>query len=142
MSTAVETPRDGTELIAAFLPHSPFVGLLGIEAVKLSDDGATLRLPWRPDRATMGDLVHGGAVASLADCAVMATAWCGAPLPEQLRGATVSMALEYAAGARAEDVFAEGRLIRRGRSLCAVEVDLRGADGRMIGKAIASYKVG
>ncbi len=142
MSTTVEAPRDGTELIAAFLPHSPFAALLGIEAVELTDDRAVLRLPWRADLATMGDLVHGGAIATLADCAVMAAAWCGAPLPEQLRGATVSMAIEFAAGARGEDVFAEGRLIRRGRSLCSVEVDVRGADGRTLGKAIASYKVG
>ena len=45
---------------------------------------------------TVGDMVH-GAIATLADLTVMAAAWCGAQAPPELRGVTVSMALDFMA---------------------------------------------
>lgn len=136
------TFQNGTDLIEAFIPVSPFLRQLGVVADTLEDDRAVLRLPWRPELATMGDLVHGGAIAALADAAVMAGAWVGAELPETLRGVTVSLSIDFADGARAEDVLAEARIVRRGRSMTSVEVDLRAGDGRPLGKAIGTYKVG
>src|SRR5918999_439484 len=57
------------EVIAAFIPNSPLVGHLGIEVLSLEPDRAQLRLPFRPEHATMGDVVHGGAIAALLDTA-------------------------------------------------------------------------
>ena len=56
-----------------------------------------LRLPWDPSNITVGDMVHGGAIATLADLTVMAAAWCGAEAPRELRGVTVSMAVDFMA---------------------------------------------
>lgn len=50
--------------------------------------------------------------------------------------------MEFVDAAKAEDLVAEGRLVRRGRTLASVEVDVRGAEGRMIAKAIGTYKIG
>lgn len=135
-------PANGKELMAAFLPQSPFVVRLGISADRLEDDHVVLRLLWDPSNTTVGDMVHGGALAALVDIAAMAAAWSGAPLPEQLRGVTTSLALEFLAPARATDVLAEGRVLRRGRTLVNVEVDLLHPDGARLAKAIATYKVG
>lgn len=66
----------------------------------------------------------------------MATAWAGAPLPDRLRGVTISLSTEFVDVAPAEDLVADGRVVRRRRSLTAVEVDIRGADGRMVAKAM------
>jgi uncharacterized protein (TIGR00369 family) len=57
-------------------------------------------------------MVHGGAIATLADLTVMGAAWCGAQAPESLCGVTVSMALDYLAPARATDPIGEGRVLR------------------------------
>lgn len=81
-------------MIAQFLPQSPFVVKLGIVADRLEEDEVRLRLPWDPSNVTLGDMVHGGAIATLADLTVMAAAWCGVPAPPELRGVTVSMALD------------------------------------------------
>lgn len=62
-------------------PQSPFVAKLGIVADQLRDDEVRLRLPWDPSNVTIGDMVHGGAIATLADLTVMAAAWCGADAP-------------------------------------------------------------
>lgn len=71
----------GRDVIAEFLPQSPFVAKLGIIADQLADDEVRLRLPWDPSNVTVGDMVHGGAIATLADLTVMAAAWCGAQAP-------------------------------------------------------------
>ncbi len=137
-----EQTRDGSDLVRSFLPTSPFTAAVGIQLEEIEDGRASLRMAYDQSRTTYADIVHGGAIATLIDVAIMATAWAGAPVPETLRGATISMSVEFVDAARAEDLIAEGRLVRRGRTLASVEVDVRGADQRMIAKAIGTYKIG
>ena len=136
-----ETPS-GRDVIAQFIPQSPFVAKLGIVADQLGEDEVRLRLPWDPSNVTIGDMVHGGAIATLADLTVMAAAWCGAEAPPELRGVTVSMALDFMAPARATDVIGVGRVLRRGRSLVNCEAEIVDPEGRLVAKALATYKVG
>jgi uncharacterized protein (TIGR00369 family) len=135
-------PARGRDVIAQFLPRSPFVVKLGIVADVLDDDEVRLRLPWDPCNVTIGDMVHGGAIATLADLTITAAAWCGADAPAGLRGVTVSMALDYLAPARSTDVIGVGRVLRRGRSLVNCEAEIVDPRGTLIAKAIAVYKLG
>ncbi len=134
-------PASGRDVVAQFLPQSPFVGKLGIVADRLEDDEVRLRLPWDPSNVTVGDMVHGGAIATLADLAVMAAAWCGAQAPQGLRGVTVSMALDFIAPARATDLIGVGRVLRRGRSLVNCEAEVVDPRGKLVAKALATYKL-
>lgn len=136
------TPTSGRDVIADFLPQSPFVAKLGIVADRLETDEVRLRLPWDPSNVTVGDMVHGGAIATLADLTIMAAAWCGAEAPPELRGVTVSMALDFMAPARATDVIGIGRVLRRGRSLVNCEAEVVDPQGKLVAKALATYKVG
>lgn len=141
MSTS--TPHQtGADVIAQFIPQSPFVAKLGIVADILNADEVRLRLPWEPTNVTIGDMVHGGAIATLADVAVMAAAWAGAEVPDALRGVTTSMSMQFLASARATDLIAIGRVLRRGKTLVNCEVDVVTPGGEMVAKAIATYKVG
>ena len=101
---------DGRDVMAVFIPSSPLVGLLGIRISSLGDGEAVLELPYRPELTTIGDTVHGGAIAALADTAVMAACWCGAPPPENLRGSTVDLTVHYLAPASASDLTAIARV--------------------------------
>ena len=130
------------EIIRAFVPNSPFVGLLGIELVDVEPDRARLRLPYRPELATIGDVVHGGAIAALLDTASMAAAWSDDTVPESVAGATVSMSVDYVAAARGVDLLATGRAVRRGRSLCFCEVEVTEPDGGVIAKGLAVHRFG
>ena len=119
------------EIMRSFVPASPFAKELGIELVELRLDHAELRLPWSPRLATMGDVVHGGAIATLLDTAGMAAAWSDDTVPEKLAGATVSMSVTFAAAAvRDRPHRARATVVRRGRSLCFCEVTVTDADGR------------
>ena len=97
MSTPTQ-PQTGADVMAQFIPSSPFVGKLGIVADVLDPDEIRLRLPWDPANVTLADMVHGGAIAALADVAVMAAAWAGAEVPDSLRGVTTSMGRVVAFG--------------------------------------------
>ena len=126
------------DVIRAFIPASPFARELGIELVDLRLDEAELRLPYEPRLATLGDVVHGGAIAALLDTAGMAAAWSDDTLVERAAGATVSMNVAYAAAAVASDLTAHARVVRRRRTLCFCEVTitelLRGHDHRRRGR--------
>lgn len=140
--TTTAIPSNGSELMELFLPQSPFVQELGVELEEIRDGWSRLRLPFRPELTTVGDMVHGAAIAGLIDISAMVTSWAGAPVPEKLRGVTVSMALEFIESANGEDIYAEGTLLRRGSSLTNTEVEIKTADNRLVAKAIATYKVG
>jgi len=138
-----EMPKNGSELMELFLPNSPFVAEMGITLAEISDGKAKLLMPFRPELVTIGDMVHGGAIAALVDITAMVTSWAGADVPEKLRGVTVSLSTEFIDSANAEDLFGEGTLLRRGATLSMSEVEIRSAvDQRLIAKALATYKVG
>ena len=132
----------GTEVMAQFIPASPFASKLGIVAEVLDGDEVRLRMPFDPTNVTLGDMVHGGAIASLADMTVMAAAWAGADVPDSLRGVTTSLAMQFLAPARATDLIGVGRVLRRGKTLVNCDVDVVTPDGEAVAKAIATYKVG
>ena len=130
------------EIISAFIPASPFAQELGIEIVSVGDDRAQLRMPWDPRLATMGDVVHGGAIAALLDTAGMAAAWSDDVEPEKTAGATVSMNVNYAAAAVASDLTADARVVRRGRSLCFCEVHVTDAAGTVVAHGSMVHRYG
>src|ERR1044072_2662450 len=100
MSTPTQ-PQTGAEVMAQFIPSSPFVAKLGIVPAALAAEKVRLRLPWDPTNVTVADMVHGGAIAALADVAVMAAAWAGAEVPDSLRGGATWMSVGVFAPARA-----------------------------------------
>jgi uncharacterized protein (TIGR00369 family) len=136
------TTPTGAEVMAQFLPQSPFVTKLGIVAEVLDADEVRLRMPWDPTNVTLGDMVHGGAIAALADVTVMAAAWAGVQAAESLRGVTTSMAMQFLSPARAIDLIGVGRVLRRGKTLVNCDVDVVTPEGEAVAKAIATYKVG
>lgn len=142
MTTGQLTRREG---IALFIPNSPLCGHLGIEVVELGDGTARLRLPFADHVATMADVVHGGAIATLADTAAMAASWAtDDPMPADPSGATVSLHTDYLAAARGTDLVAEATVLRRGGRLCFVRVDVRDrdGDGDLVATASATYRIG
>lgn len=139
---AARAPGDGGEFVRHFLPTSPYVGHLGMRLVEMRTDEATLALPFSNAVVTIGNTVHGGAIASLIDTAAMVAAWSGAPMPDPPRGTTVGLTVSYLAAANGEDLLATARVLRRGRSLVYLDVDVRNDSGRAVAKGLVTYKLG
>ncbi len=132
----------GTDLAKQWLAGSPFVAKLGIRVDRIGDGEADLVLPFEASLATMADVVHGGALATLIDTAAAAAAWAGAEAPENLRGSTAAASIVYVGAARGRDVAASARVIRRGRNLVFVEVQATTPDGITIASGLVTYRIG
>jgi acyl-coenzyme A thioesterase PaaI-like protein len=52
------------------------------------------------------------------------------------------LSVAFVTAARAEDLTAVGRVIRRGRSLCFCEVEVRDAGDQVVAIGIVTYKLG
>ena len=123
------------EIMREFVPQSPLVRHLGIELRSLEPDRAELALPFDERLATLADVVHGGAIASLIDTAGMAATWADPDVePERVAGATITLNVEYIAAARGQDLLAVATVVKRGRSLCFTDVLVTEPDGRIVAK--------
>jgi uncharacterized protein (TIGR00369 family) len=134
----------GAELISEFLAHSPFVVHLGMRLLEIEDDRAVLSLPFGQEVVTIGDVVHGGAVSALIDTAAMAAAWSAIEFDgDPPRGTSVGLTVDFLAAARAQELVAEARVLRRGSSLCFCEVKVSGAaDRKLLASGLVTYKLG
>jgi acyl-coenzyme A thioesterase PaaI-like protein len=52
------------------------------------------------------------------------------------------MSMQFLTPARVTDLIAIGRVLRRGKTMVNVDVDVISPDGEPVAKAIATYKVG
>jgi uncharacterized protein (TIGR00369 family) len=141
MILPTEDSHSAADLIRRFLSTSPYVGHLSIQLTTLQPGMATLTLPFTNNLATIGTIVHGGAIASLIDTAA-AAALSDIKPPANVRGATVNLTVAYLAPADKEDLQATARTLRRGRTLVYLDVDVTSASGRAIAKGLVTYKTG
>ena len=100
----------------------PFNRFLGIEIRSLEPGKALLYLPFREE--FIGDstrpALHGGVISSLMDTAGGVAAWTS--LEEQDRLSTVDILVDYLRPADRAALLAEGKLIRIGDRVAAVEI--------------------
>lgn len=142
MSIPVDPSRSGAEYIRQFFPASPYVKHLGMQLIDIQPGVARLALPFTEEVVTIGTIVHGGAIASLIDTAAMVAAWSDAEIPAKARGTTVNMTVAYLAAAQQEEVQAIARVLRRGRSLVYLDVEVSTASGQLVAKGLVTYKLG
>jgi uncharacterized protein (TIGR00369 family) len=130
------------EIIEAFIPNSPHAAELGIRVISIGSDEAVLELPYKPELATIGNVVHGGAVGALIDSAAMAAAWATDEVPENPAGSTVALSGNFAAAANGVDLRAEAKVARRGGRLSFCEIRVTDPEGAVLAHGIATYRFG
>jgi uncharacterized protein (TIGR00369 family) len=136
----VAGPTDA--IVRGAIVGAPYGALLGVRLEALEAGRVRVRLPFRPELTTVGDVVHGGAIASLIDVAATAAVWSGADPATATRGTTVGLALNFLSAGRGQDLVAAASVIQRGRTICVCEVGVEGADGTAVARALVTYKVG
>jgi uncharacterized protein (TIGR00369 family) len=130
------------EIIEQFIPNSPHAAQLGIRLASIGTDEAVLVLPYKPELATIGNVVHGGAIGALIDTAAMAAAWATDEVPENLAGSTVSLSVNFSAAANGADLRAGARVAKRGGRLSFCEVTVTDPEGAVVAHGIATYRFG
>ncbi len=129
------------ELFGAWLANSPFARVTGLRLEEMDFDRAVVAMPYSEDLTTFGDVVHGGAIATLLDVAAVAAAWSGVTEEGAATGATVSSSLNYLRAARGSELRATGRVSRRAKSFCFCEVAIADDEERLVAQGLVTYKL-
>lgn len=123
-----------------FYASMPFARTLGIDFLEASADAVRARLAWSDDRCTSGGVLHGGVLMSLADSTGAMCAFLH--LPTDASGTTtVESKTNFFRAVREGHVEATSRPLHVGRTVIAVETELRDAAGRLIAKVTQSQLV-
>ncbi|MBX3706001.1 MAG: PaaI family thioesterase [Pseudomonadales bacterium] len=121
--------------------RSPLGRHLDWHCESITLDRARFRMPFAAHNVTVGDMVHGGAIAALADAAATAACWASESVTPASRGATVALTMNYLQAALGVDLIAEARVARRGGSLCVADVEVSDPQGQVVALARATYKL-
>ncbi len=127
------------ESVRHWIEKSPYAAALGVECVEVGPDAARLALPFRVENSNPGDALHGGVAASL--CAIGGQAVTRAALgPDSGPWHTCGLQVNYLSAALGEAVTAEARLLRKGKALCFVEIDVATEAGKPIAHATSALR--
>ena len=120
-----------SDFVNNWVEQSAYCQTLGMRLASLRDDAAAIALPFIEANANPGNALHGGVAASASVTAAHALA--RHVLGEET-GPWHSMdfQINYLAAAIGEDIQATARLLRRGKELCFMAVDVTGDDGKAI----------
>jgi uncharacterized protein (TIGR00369 family) len=128
-------------LVEKAIVASPYARLLGAVCESIEPDCVRVRLPFAHDVTTVGDVVHGGAIAGLVDTAATAAFWASPQLAPGSRGTTIGFSISYLTAARGRDIVAEAVVIQRGGSICVAEVAVRDPEAALVARATVTYKL-
>ena len=108
----------------------PLAAHLGLVIEEASADRVVARLDWAPHLCTVGGIMHGGALMSLADTAGALVAYLG--LPEGATTATITSTSQMFRPVTEAAVRAVATPLHRGRTTATVQSDLRDSAGRLV----------
>jgi uncharacterized protein (TIGR00369 family) len=119
------------DAVRRWIEESGYARSLGAVSDGVSPEKARIRLPYKECNANPGKALHGGCAASLG--LLGGQAITRANLGEEAGEIhTCSLQVNYLAAAIGEDVVADATLLRRGKTMCFVEVDVHTLDGKSI----------
>ncbi len=130
------------ERIARGMALIPYMRQLGMEFVEGAEGYVKTKLPFRKENTTAGDALHGGAIASLIDTTGSLAAWTTAELGNpRYFGSTVGVNVNYLSGAIGEAIFAEGRVLKRGKEIIYSDVRVTNGAGKLLAQGTVVYRI-
>jgi len=116
---------------------APWVRSLALKPVSVSDEGATLKLPFSGELRHSGGVICGQVFMAAADTAMIVA--ISAALGEFRPMTTVSLNISFMRAVRKGDVLVTARVLRMGRNLVFGEIELLDEEGKMAVHATTTY---
>lgn len=137
------TPLDPqrAEMMRARFEEAPFNSKLAVRGDKFELGRAVLSIDYAEENTTVVDIVHGGAIAGLIDCAATAAAWTTVEDTAPMRGITIGLVVNYVAAARSTAIYADARIVRQGRSITHVDCVVRDDGDSIVATSSVIYKL-
>lgn len=124
---------DTLERLRELYGQHGFAAQLGAQIEDASEGFARVRLSYQDRNTTAKQALHGGAIAALLDLAGTVAAVSTADASNQsLRAMTMSCHVSFLAGAIGEDIFGEGRVLRRGKEIVYSNVFVVNGEGKQL----------
>jgi uncharacterized protein (TIGR00369 family) len=114
----------------------PVAHLIGFEAKEIGDGRATVTLTAGPQHANPMGTLHGGILCDIADAA-MGMAFASTITPEE-SFTTVELKINFFRPVWEACLKAQGKVVRRGRSLGYVECEITDERGQLVAKAAST----
>ncbi|MFF3571557.1 PaaI family thioesterase [Nocardia jiangxiensis] len=128
---------EGTKL---FHTTMPFTEKLGVEVLEHGPELVRSRLAWQEDLCTLGGVLHGGVLMSLADATAAVSAFLN--LPEGAQGTTtVESKTNFLRAIRSGYASATARPLHTGRRFIVVETEIHDDAGKLVGKTTQTQAV-
>ena len=137
-----EALQKNLDRMAKVIAAMPFTKHLAMEFVEGGEGFARVRMRYQDENSTAGRALHGGAVASLIDTTGAMAAWTTAQIATpRYFGSTVGVNVNYLSGAIGEDVFAEGRVLKRGKEIIYTDVRVTNEAGKLLAQGTVVYRI-
>jgi uncharacterized protein (TIGR00369 family) len=123
--------------------RNSFWNHLGVEVVDAREGWVRLRVPVRDELCNAaGTPLHGGVYSALVDMAVGgALGTVSGASAGGVDQTTLDLNVSFLAGTREGAVFAEGQILRRGRTIAFGEARITDAGGRLLAVGRATYMI-
>lgn len=140
-NTMTEAPSTGPHQfqMKGWISCAPFERLLNIEIIKASDGQATLTMPFFVDYAQGGGLLHGGALVSLADTAVVMA--IKSLLPSGSHFATITLETKFLLPVKRGTVTAKAKVFDREGRVLKGRATVYDQDNRAVMQFSSTFKI-
>ena len=115
----------------------PYAKLLGLELGEIGGGVVSIHLDVRDDLRQNQGVVHGGAVASLIDTAAAFALLTQLEINERVT--TTDLTIHYLRPANSGRLTARARIVRSGRRLCVLSVEVTNNQEILVATAVTSY---
>jgi acyl-CoA thioesterase len=119
--------------------RSPYYRLLKMEILEIRKGKSVIQMPFRKNLTHPYGIVHGGAIASLADSAV-AMALIGLVKPGD-RITTIEFKINFFTSISQGKLTAQAKIIYKGSKTAVGEVEVNNEVGKLVAKVIATYMI-
>ncbi|MGW0945852.1 PaaI family thioesterase [Streptomyces sp. NPDC002623] len=133
------TSGTSTPALADLAAAMPFTAGLGIAFEEAAADAVTATLAWKPELCTIGNVLHGGALMSLADSVGAVCAFLN--LPPGAGTTTLESKTNLMRPVGSGSVRATARPLHIGRTVIVVQTELRDDRDRLVAQTTQTQVV-
>jgi len=127
------------EQVRKVVNSSPYYRLLEMEVTEIRAGESRIQMPFKQDLTHPYGIVHGGAIASLADSAV-AMALIGLVEPED-RITTIEFKINFFTSIDKGRLEAHATIIHKGSKTAVGDVEVLDEKGKLVAKLVATYSI-
>ena len=118
---------------------APYYQLLQITLEQIDTGFSRFRMPFRKELTQAYGVVHGGAIATLADTAVAFAVMTLIQRGEMVT--TAEFKINFFSAVTSGEMFGEARAVYRGKRLVVADMEVKNETGQLIAKGIATCAI-